>query len=681
MSSPHSNFAIPSPESPDCLLATDIDRTDGVASQCAVAPVEVEPTSSPGDQGEADVETSGAAAFRGKNERQHREAWVRYELLTMYRSLQASGLSPDAAADRVKSVGRGGSRASLDRWAAAYDRAGFAGLLDRRENAGRPRKYELTENEVASLRAVYLRTNRTETSGSVPETIRTAARSGILRPELAEAFLERARTGRMVPESLARDIAVSAAAVKQFRNPTDAGLDYLNSPGALMWITHPSGRRSFAKAGDIIEADDATVNFPVCVPWEIGGDACSERWGVRVARFQWLVTIDRATRYVPGWSYTMRPRSSYRAEDIVALFHGVFQQHGIWKRACLERGSWESNLVEAMLDQLGVERMTAWSPHQKPFIEGLFNLMWTKLSDVGGQVGRYQGEEEATAKVLVSCQRGSTDPRRHFPMLGQAIEAFRRATAERNAQPVTSKHWGTWVPEERWLAQLADARTTSRLRQLPADAAWMFAPEAREWTVKGNTVGGSIQIMEGLSVRFDFAADWLVEFDGYKVRAHFDPSAPKAEATIVLVQSAKSRKPGEVLGTAYQVNETARYARQAMGWGNEEDIGRDQRKQAASALRREVRTIVAGGQTGLSVTHVRDGLGNQAQIVSGTTSTMTPAPSPAPADPQPAPGRESAPVARIRRSSNPFQPATATDFDKARERLARLKAAQEAATA
>lgn len=380
----------------------------------------------------------------------------------------------------------------------------------------------------------------------------------------------------------------------------------------------------------------------------------------------------------------MRPRSSYRAEDIVALFHGVFQQHGIWKRACLERGSWESNLVEAMLDQLGVERLTAWSPHQKPFIEGLFNLMWTKLSDVGGQVGRYQGEEEATAKILTSCQRGTTDPRKHFPMLGHAIEAFRRATAERNTQPVTSKHWGTWVPEERWLAQQADARTTGRLRQLPADAAWMFAPEAREWTVKGNTVGGSIQIMEGLSVRFDFAADWLVEFDGYKVRAHFDPSAPKAEATIVLVQSAKTRKPGEVLGTAYQVNETARYARQAMGWGTDDDIGRDQRKSAASALRREVRTIVAGGHTGLSVTHVRDGLGNQAQIVSGTTAAMTPTPSTPPADAQPAPGREAAPakpVARIRRSSNPFQPATASDFDKARERQARLKAAQEAATA
>lgn len=616
------------------------------------------------------------------NERQHREAWFRHELLTAYHACLATGMSPDAAAGQVRSLGRGGSRASLDRWSAAFRAQGFTGLLDRRERAGRPRKYHLSVAETDQLRAVYLQTNRTETSGSVPEAIRTAARTGILRPDLAEEFLERARTGRIVPESIAREITVSSAAVKQFRNPTDAGLDYLNAPGSLMWLTTPSGKRAFVRAGDVIEADDATVNFPVCVPWEIGGDPCAERWGVRVARFQWLVTIDRGSRFVPGWSYTMRPRSSYRAEDIVALFHGVFRQHGIWKRACLERGAWEANLVEAMLAQLGVERLTAWSPHQKPFIEGLFNLMWTKLSDVGGQVGRYQGEEEATAKILTSCQRGATDPRRHFPMLGQAIEAFRRATAERNTQPVVSKHWGTWVPEERWLAQQADSRAAGRLRVLPAESAWMFLPEAREWTVKGNLVGGSVQIMEGLSIRFDFSAPWLVEFDGYKVRCHFDPSAPKAEATIVLVQSARTRRPGEVLGVAYQVNETARYARQAMGWGMEEDIGRDQRKQAASALRREVRTIVAGGQTALSITDIRDGLGQQATIVRGTTAATAPVPSTDAASPAPDSGREAArPVARIRRSTNPFSPATADDFAKTRERQARLKAAQEAAIA
>jgi hypothetical protein len=481
-----------------------------------------------------------------------------------YRALLHDGLTPPEAAASFQAQGIEVSRTSLDRWNNRFCAQGFAGLFDEREKAGRPRKHELHQTEKAALRAAYLATNRTETSGSVPEAVKLAARRGQLRPELAAEFLERERTGRIVPDSLAREIAVAPAIVKQHRNPTDAGLDYLNAPGALMWLTDErTGEERFVRVGDILEADDATVNFPVCVPWQMGGDPCSERWGVRVARFQWLVAIDRASRYVPGWSYTMRPRSSYRAEDVVALFHGIFRQHGIWQRVQLERGVWEADQVSAMFKQLRVERLTAWSPHQKPFIEGLFNLMWTKMSDVGGQVGRFRGEEEKANAILTSCQRGATDPRLHFPMLNDAMAAFTRATTERNQQPVKSAQWGTWVPEERWLAQQAEARESGRLRTLPTDAAWIFAPCLREWTVAGNTVGGSVQVMEGLSIRFDFAAEWLTPFAGAKVRVHFDPSAPRCEATLVLAQNLRDHRAGEVLGTAVQVNKTARWPRPA----------------------------------------------------------------------------------------------------------------------
>ncbi|MCW5560048.1 MAG: hypothetical protein KIT22_19705, partial [Verrucomicrobiae bacterium] len=445
----------------------------------------------------------------------------------------------------------------------------------------------------------------------MPEAIRILARTGQLRPEQAEAFRERERNGRMVPRALTRDLIAPPAFVKQQRSPKRGALRNLNAPGTTMFVVDDrTGEERFVRVGDVLEADDATVNFPVCVPWEIGGCPCSERWGVKVARFQWLVAIDRASRYVPGWSYTMRPRSSYRAEDIVALFHGIFRQHGIWKRASLERGAWEAALVETMLRSLRVERMTAWNPNQKPYIEGLFSSMWTKLADMPGQVGRFQGEEEAANRVLTSCQRGATDPRLHFPMLSDALAAFERVTRERNQTPVHSAEYGSWVPEERWLAQQAEARETGRLRALPAEAAWLFAPCMREWTVRGNTVGGSIQIMEGASVQFDFAGDWLTEFAGSKVRVHFDPAAPKAEATIVLAHNIRDRRAGEVLGTAVQVNKVARYARQAMGWGEDPDLAVMMRRKAATALRREVRTIMAGDQPSLSVSEARDGEGN-----------------------------------------------------------------------
>ncbi len=100
----------------------------------------------------------------------------------------------------------------------------------------------------------------------------------------------------------------------------------------------------------------------------------------------------------------------------------------------------------------------------------------------------------------------------------------------------------------------------------PTAASWLFAPCMREWTVQGNTVGGSIQIMEGASVRFDYAADWLVEYAGAKVRVHFDPAAPKAEATIVLAQNVRDCRSGTVLGTAVQINKTAQYARRQRTW-------------------------------------------------------------------------------------------------------------------
>jgi hypothetical protein len=575
-----------------------------------------------------------------KSRRQWDEAMRRLELVRAYRvqcgagpdesleSTIAAGrrINRSAAAMRLRDAGIAESRTSLDRFEREHAERGFAGLFDSRENAGRPPKFRLEPSEVEALRAARLVTNRTCEDGSTPEAVRIAIRNGRLRPEIAAGLGERDRAGLPVPRTIHRAIVAPPAVTRCRRSPADAALQYLDAPGSLMWITdETTGEERFARVGDVLEADDATINFPVCVPWEMGGDPCSERWGVRVARFQWLVAIDRASRYVPGYSYTARPRSGYRAEDITSLFHRIFTQHGVWSRLCLERGTWEAAQVAAMLRLLKVRRITAWSPHQKPFIEGLFNLLWTKLSDMPGQVGRFRGDEDAMDSTLLSCKRGATDPRNHFPMLSDAIAAFDRACFERNEQPVKSAHWGSWVPQERWLSQLEDSRRTGRLRPLPADAAWLFTPEVREWTVAGNTVGGSIRIMDGLSVRYDFAAPWLVEFAGCKVRVHFDPAAPRCEATIVLAHSCRDRRTDEVLGTAVQVNKTAGYARRVLAWGDDPDLGVQQRRQAAAALRREVRTLLPHRGIGTRISEVRDGLGNAVSLEHGNHS-QPPAP-------------------------------------------------------
>ncbi|MFO1458243.1 MAG: hypothetical protein U1G08_02470 [Verrucomicrobiota bacterium] len=607
----------------------------------------------------------------GKTDRQWKEAYRRQELVQRYQTLLAAGATGTEAVAQMREEGWDAKRSNLDRYLASFKARGLAGLFTSHENCGRKRDEDmiLEQKELAAASGAYMaKTNRTRSSGSVPEAIRYIARTGQLRPEVAAVFAERERTGRMVPRSLAKEITVAPAIVEHHRNPTRAKLDYLRCPGSMMWINDErTGENRFVRVGDVLEADDATVNFPVCVPWEMGGCPTSERFGVKVARFQWLVAIDRASRFVPGWSYTARPQSSYRGEDVVSLFHGLFRQHGIWQRLCLERGVWKSNLVTAMMEQLRVQRITANGPTQKPYIEGLFNLMWQKLADMPGQVGRFRGEEEEANRMLTSCQRGATDPRHHFPMLKDALAAFERVTQERNRMPVKSKDCGTWVPEERWLAQQAEAREKGRLRELPKDAAWLFAPCMREWIVSGNTVGGSVQVMEGASLRFDFASPDLVQFAGAKVRVHFNPAAPDCEATVVLAQNVRDHQKGEVIGTAYQVNKTASYARRSLGYGDDQDLSKLMRKASATAMRREVRTNIAGDKPALAISEARDGMGNAISIERGAPASAE----------APAPVRESAHsgLTPPRRATNPFRRSTPEEFAATGNRLAKLAAA------
>jgi hypothetical protein len=328
----------------------------------------------------------------------------------------------------------------------------------------------------------------------------------------------------------------------------------------------------------------------------------------------------------------------------------VFRQHGVWSHLCLERGVWESDRVETLIDGLGIERMTAWSPRQKPYIEGLFNLLWTKLSLVPGQVGRHRAEEERIQPVVRSCQTGATDPRLHFPMLADVLDAMRQAVAERNSQPVHSPEYGTWVPEERWLAQQAEARERGCLRPLAAETAWMFAPCVRDWAVRGGRVGGSVQLMEGFSVPFSFTSEALPLHEGRRVRAFFDHSAPACNATLVLLENSGDLRAGDVLGQAFQIDEMASYARQVMAWGlDDREAGRKARLANAAALRRHATAILPGGRVGVQTTDLRDGLGQSLTVERGAGEGDAAQPAPAPA-----------PVRR--RSLNPLAPSSPEEF-------------------
>jgi hypothetical protein len=485
----------------------------------------------------------------------------------------------------------------------------------------------------------YLLTNRTKDSGSVPEAIRRTIslpnlpagwtdtikrrflkkfrflkKAGLKNiipacpDDLRETILARERAGKpLVPASIANSIhwKVSRNVIEQYRRPHEAGLNNLQCPGTMMMVRRHGCEPQFARAGDIIEADDGSINFPVCIPWTspTGGliteTPCSEKFGVIVGRFQWLRTIDVASRYRPGWVFVARSRGGFRGADVLTLLHGITLQHGAWEQYRFERGVFKSDLVKHAIELLGSRLHTVISPHSKPFIEGGFNQDWTKLSVHFPQcdIGRYRGDTEAANKLVQSCRRGSTDPRRYFPMLADALAAFAEITAEENRTLVKSRNSGQWVPEDRWQRETRERA----LRKVDEDKMFMFSPYAMEWTVKGMLVGGRVPIFEDMSVPFDFSAPWLPEFSGAKMRLHFDPTAPKCLATPVLLQDWQDHHAGEVLPPINQVNETTGYIRLMLGWGD--DAGADglkAKQQAGVAMRREVRTVMPGGRSGYS---------------------------------------------------------------------------------
>jgi hypothetical protein len=272
--------------------------------------------------------------------------------------------------------------------------------------------------------------------------------------------------------------------------------------------------------------------------------------------------------------------------------------------------------VKNAVSAMGSARISVHSPHAKPFIEGLFNKLWTKLSVYfpEASVGRFRGENEEANRLLTACQAGHQDPRKYFPMLADVITAFHAVIEEHDYSIVRSDNYGEWVSHERW-----DRDTAARpLPALIPESEWIFSPFVRTWTVQGANVGGKVPLMDGVSVPYIFSAPFLLHFHGAKVRAHFDPSEPRCFATMVLDRAFGNHRAGEVLGVAQQINETTAYIRLVMGYGDDSPhSGIDARRQAASALRREVRGIVGkAGHTSsqfasrYSESEQRDGLGS-----------------------------------------------------------------------
>lgn len=610
-------------------------------------------------------QTALAATEEAALDRVMAEAWREAQRLAReldeFLALVASGYSARQAA---RALGRSPSWfCGEDSPLARYRRGGVAALLPAGRKPGTAARFEVPDWFIPAARFFYLASNAARARGSVPEAIRrtislpalptgwTRAQAERLAavlggelptcpPALREAILAREKAGKpLVPERLARQIALPESLVQRHRSPRAWALDHLSAPGSQRrWRDPVSGRRLIMQPGDWFGGDDATPGIAVCVPCHEVITPCSERFGVLLGRFQWLPFHDCRTDKILGWSYVIRPRGSYRAEDILQTMSAVVRAHGIPRVGFqFEGGVWNARLVREAIDLLGCAHWRTWSPHQKA-IESVFNRVWTRLAVQfpHADMGRYRAENEANCALYEACKAGHSDPRACFPPLELVCRVFEEEVAAHNARLIVSEQYGRWVPDE-FFARAVGARP---LRPFHDELAWIFAPWSVERTVRGMLVRCRVPMFEDFSVPYEFSAEWLPLHSGRRVRLHFDPRQPRCTAKCVLLEAHGDFKAGQVLGDVELIGETAAHIRLMMGWARDDQrAGYIARQRAANFMRRETRGVGLGGRVTWSQSEERDGLGT-------VTSIQTQSP-PSRPDPQPSTPSRAERIARM----------------------------------
>lgn len=562
-----------------------------------MVPEETSGQGSPDGSGESDCrvsdvipsETPSPSPSRTPSEWHLRDGLRRLAAVIRARELRAQLVPWPSVATSV-----GYPLATLYRWTKAVESIESPtaeDLVNRTfRNGQSPRIARLNTDEVREVRALYLATNRTASEGSLVEALTQAIKLKVLRPELAELINGRLAAGLPpLARSQLRLLRCGRPTVEGARSPRGAWLRYIKSSGALQLDLDPeTGEEIHVPPGSRWTIDDGSVNLLVTVPGlEVPGDPCWEAYGVVVGRFQLLLTVDHRTRYILGRSYTCRPRDAYRAEDITSALGKCVAAFGAPREIVLEKGISAANLVSSTLEALGVKIIRANSPHEK-VVESVFNVLWTSLSTLPGQIGRSRGEMEEMNRWWMACRQGRRDPRKELLSLPEFLVHLDAAIARCNDRWVDGRQ-GRWRPSEWWAK-----RPESATRSVAAENLWMFAPcISNPVKVNFHQVATSVPMVSGRSERFVFSAPWLAEWHGARVKLHFDPWAENCDAMATLAESYQGHAAGKVLGRLEQIDRLTRFTRRALCLTIEGDIGREVTSAAARQLVASVKSIGA----------------------------------------------------------------------------------------
>lgn len=505
---------------------------------------------------------------------------------------------------------------TLWRWRTAYERYGIEGLADKRPGRCGRKSAPVSATDAAKLRHLYVKSNRDNKRGSKTLAARVYACSSHCSEELREAILRPRTSKHTLPKSVRDAMEVPRALVDHHRSPRRATLNGLHAPGVLR-MSREAGERRRLLAGVQQSWDDLSINRVLVVPWPWGGDKCSDRFGVRVGRYQLLGGTCSGSEFCGGFSYVMRPQQSYRGADVVGAMYRDWRDIALPEEVVAEGGVWQSIMALEWYRRIGVRVVDAKGrPHQK-LVEGFWNRWHSVESLQPGQVGRFRGEMERETKLMIQAQQGRLDPRGVFPALTEAMRAAEASLTFLNSEPVHSKKYGTWVPQERHRADLEEHPRP----RLDPEISWAALPEQHERTVVKGAITCTVPGPLGFSLPYTFSSEDLWEWTGVKLRVHFDPFDAPPVATITLPRPMRGLPEGHVVARrAACLDDAPTIMRLADG---AIDIGFDEcglsralaiRRAQAQALRTEYRAIGFGGRRVAASSDARDGVGNRQTV-------------------------------------------------------------------
>lgn len=412
---------------------------------------------------------------------------------------------------------------------------------------GRPASCEVTAEDAQVLREHYLRSNRGRNAGSMSAAARWCAVHGLVSPSLAETLLKNRSDLCRLPAPVVRVFRnIGEHEFAKYRDPKKGmgKSDGIRTPGWLRMNEDGGGR---LEPGQRWVFDDGSVNVGIVVPWTRGGDTCSEKFGVRVARFQLLLATDCATDAITGYSFVMNANDSYGAADITAAMYGIWAKNGEAPReVVLEGGSWQAEKTLRFLRLAGVRVISAKGDPGQKLVESVFNRLWTILSlalPAQGQIGRVRGEMKKETQQWLDCRAGKKDPREYFPTLLEFLTALRKAMLYHNAKPVTSRIYGQWVPEAKYMSRRPEA-----MLPVPASLRREALPVDKVVTLKRSGCA-SVRCLSphGLPHDYVFADESLYRYGQAKVRVQFDPMNIREGAFITLGATWRGEPEGKVL--------------------------------------------------------------------------------------------------------------------------------------